>query len=109
MARMEFRDRRAELFGRTKDLQALVSRAGHQGITAVVGRPQMGKSWLLTELARLLSTDFNRPYCVGFTSSSGQTPDLLLRAVVDLYTRWLSDSTYVEQAKIVWEQQKTGL
>jgi hypothetical protein len=104
----EFPNRSSFLFGRNPDLLYLSRRAENKGVTAVVGRAQMGKSWLLTELARKLSA---RPsqYVVGFTESLGETPDLLLRAVVDLYTRWLADSTYWEQAKVAWQQQKQDM
>lgn len=104
-----FPDRGDRLFGRKHDLNHLVTRAKHKGITAVAGRPQMGKSWLLTELARFLSTDYEPRFQVGFTESSGQTADLLLRSVIDLYTRWLSDATYRQQARVLWEQQKGDL
>ena len=104
----EFPDRSSILFGRNPDLFHLLRRAENTGITAVAGRAQMGKSWLLTELARRLSAPPSR-YVLGFTESLGETPDLLLRAVADLYTRWLSDSNYWEQARVVWQQQKKDL
>jgi hypothetical protein len=109
----EFPDRSQVSFGREPDLAYLLERSEHSGITAVTGRAQMGKSWLLTELARRLSRDvgsvhsptirFQRlldqpSYLVGFAESLGETADLLLRAVVDLYSRWLSDSSYWQQA-----------
>jgi len=117
----EFADNSKALFGREPDLAYLLERSGHRGVTAVIGRAQMGKSWLLTELARRLSRDSrpahsraiglaglsDQPSClVGFAESLGETADLLLRAVVDLYERWLSDSSYWEQAKVVYQQQK---
>jgi hypothetical protein len=34
---------------------------------------------------------------------------VLLRVVVDLYTRWLSDSSYWEQAQIVYRQNRGDL
>jgi hypothetical protein len=40
-----FPDRPERFFGRQRDLKHLVGRARHKGITAVAGRPQMGKSW----------------------------------------------------------------
>jgi hypothetical protein len=117
----EFPDRSQILFGREPDLAYLLGRSEHSGITAVIGRAQMGKSWLLTELARRLSygagpvgspaihfqTLLDRPcYLAGFAESLGETADLLLRAVVDLYSRWLSDASNWEQAQVVYEQQK---
>jgi hypothetical protein len=98
----ELPDHSQVLFGREPDLAYLLERSEQSGITAVIGRAQMGKSWLLTELARRLSheagsvhspaihfqTLLGRPlYLVGFAESLGETADLLLRAVVDLYAR----------------------
>ena len=104
-----FKDRSDRFFGREKDLQALQERVQFKGLTALVARPQMGKSWLLTELARRLAYEHNPPFAVGFAESFGQTPDLLSRAVADLYTRWLSDAGMAEQARMVWKQQKANL
>ncbi len=104
-----FPDRRERLFGRERDLEALCARVRFKGLTAVAARPQMGKSWLLAELARRLSQDHEPRHLVGFAESFGETPDLLLRTVIDLYTRWLSDAGYWQQAKMVWEQQKPNL
>ena len=59
-----FPDRRERLFGRAPDLEALCARVRFKGLTAVAARPQMGKSWLLAELARRL---------VGFSKSAGET------------------------------------
>ena len=104
-----FPDRRERLFGRERDLEALCARVRLKGLTAVAARPQMGKSWLLTELARRLSEDHEPRHLVGFAESAGETPDLLLRTVIDLYARWLSDAGYGQQARMVWEQQKPNL
>lgn len=104
----EFPNRSSILFGRNPDLSYLLGRAENKSITAVAGRAQMGKSWLLTELARRLSAPPSQ-YVVGFAESLGETTPLLLRAVMDLYTRWLSDSNYWEQAQIAWQQQKKDL
>ena len=103
-----FPDRRERLFGRERDLEALSARVRFKGLTAVAARPQMGKSWLLTELARRLSQDHERRHLVGFPVA-GETSDLLLRTVIDLYARWFSDAGYGQQARMVWEQQKPNL
>jgi hypothetical protein len=108
----ELIDRSDTIFGRAPDLDHLLQRSERPGITAVVARSQMGKSTLLMELARRLSIapppSFfgSQPRLIGFTESAGETSDIMLRGVIDLYTRWLSDSTYREQAKIIWTQQK---
>ncbi|HMH16305.1 MAG TPA: hypothetical protein VK578_24620 [Edaphobacter sp.] len=112
---MEFReliDRSDTIFGRAPDLDHLLQRSERPGITAVVARSQMGKSTLLMELARRLSHDpppsllGPQPRLIGFTESAGETSDIMLRGVIDLYTRWLSDSSYSDQARITWLQQK---
>jgi hypothetical protein len=121
--RRELPDRSEILFGREPDLAYLLARSEQRGITAVVGRAQMGKSWLLTELARQLSQNdkparspiefsslMSQPtYLVGFAESVGETADMMLRAVVDLYSEWLSDSSYREQAQVVYQQQSKDL
>ena len=144
MISKDFPDNSPFLFGREADLAHLAERISQRGITAVVGRPQMGKSWVLLELARRLSgkncgrekeavarvsswkrlgellglspppqADATRAdvaegprYLVGYYESMGETPDLILRAVSDLYTRWLTTSSYMDQARIVYHQQK---
>ncbi|SCY32615.1 hypothetical protein SAMN05216420_104255, partial [Nitrosospira sp. Nl5] len=103
-----FPDRRGSLFGRTPDLSHLLDRAGRKGMTAVVARAQMGKTWLLEQLAQELGEE---PYrcLVGYFEDHGEGGDALLRAVSDLYTRWLSDASYRQQAKMVWKQQRNDL
>lgn len=49
-----FLDRRQIMFGRKPDLEIILSRAKQKGFTAVVGRPKMGKTWLLQEVGRQL-------------------------------------------------------
>ena len=105
----EFRDRRDRLFGRKDDVSALTERLQIKGLTAVAARPLMGKSWLLEELARHIAVDRKPRALVGIAESSGEGADLLLRAVVDLYARWLSDSDFLEQARMTWDQQKPNL
>ena len=103
-----FPDRRDITFGRGPDLSHLLDRAQYKGMTAVVARAQMGKTWLLQQLARDLSEE-PYDYLVGYFETHGEGSDALLRAVSDLYTRWLSDATYLQQARMVWEQQQDGL
>jgi hypothetical protein len=49
-----FPDRRERLFGRMADIHRFTDRARQPGLTAVAARPLMGKTWTLTEVARLL-------------------------------------------------------
>lgn len=102
-----FPDRTDALFGRDGDLAFLEERAGLKGITAVVGRAQMGKSWLLKEAARRLSLDPHK-HLVGFTEAAEPT-DLFRQAAADLYARWLSDSSLPEQAQMILKQQQKDI
>ncbi len=102
---MEFPDRQSELFGREVSLEHLVVRAGGRGLTAVTGRPKMGKTWLLEELSRTLSLEHG--FLVGYAECMGETADLMLRAVADLYTRWLADASNWQQAKSLWRRHKS--
>jgi len=99
-----FQDRRGTLFGRNRDLIYLTERAELKGVTAVVGRAEMGKSWVLTEAARRLS-EGSKQYLVGFSEASGPT-DLFRQTVSDLYSRWLTNSTWPQQAQMIWRQQE---
>ncbi len=107
----ELKDRRKELFGRSGHIAALVKRAGSKGLTAVAARPLMGKTWTLQELGRTLWEEHG--YLVGYHECTGPTTDLFLRAVADLYARWLASATYRKQAKSLWRRHKgsaiTGL
>jgi hypothetical protein len=108
-------------FGREADITKLYERVKRRGITAVVGRPMMGKSRLLAEFASQLDSDsklqsrrtflipgimLSNCYLVGFFQTAGESSDVLLRAVENLYTRWLSNLEFSKQAQIVWRQQK---
>jgi hypothetical protein len=94
------------LFGREADLARLLQRTQRYGLTAIVGPPQIGKSWLLMELAYRLDRDVSPRSLVGFKPSPEGANDPLLQVVSDLYQRWLADARAWEQLSAVWEQQK---
>ena len=115
----EFIDKSGFIFGRDADIAFLLARTRMRGVTAVLARAQMGKSWLLTEVARrLLSEGWPEtsvdsplslrglPPLVGVVESQGESADMLPRAVQDLYTRWLANARYSDQALVAVEQQK---
>jgi hypothetical protein len=108
MAILEIKDRTDRLFGRDTDLRVLRDRANRTGLTAIVGPPQIGKSWLLMELARRL-VESDARFCVGFTRSPRGAPDPLLQVVSDLYQRWLADARAWRQLDAAWKQQKDRL
>ena len=108
MAPFELADRTERLFGRAGDAERLCTRVRHTGLTAIVGRPMMGKSWLLEEVARQLAADIAPYHLVGFSRSYGN-PDSLLRAVSDLYQRWLADDRGWQTVRMAWTQQKDRL
>jgi hypothetical protein len=109
MTAVPLENRTDRLFGRDADLQRLLQRTQSTGLTGVVGQPQIGKSWLLMELARRLDRETDPRCLVGFTRSPHGARDPLLQVVSDLYQRWLADAGGWEQLKAVWEQQKGGL
>jgi hypothetical protein len=63
-------DRTYRLFGREAAVATLRQRTRRVGLTAVVGPPQIGKSWLLMETARQLDREVEPRCLVGFTRSS---------------------------------------
>lgn len=101
---LSFPKRAKYLFGREPDIIHLLNRAQAPGLTAVVGPPRMGKTWLLEEVARRLTTDAG--CLVGYHESKSTSADLFLRTVVDLYTRWLADAGMREQAHAMWKKHK---
>jgi hypothetical protein len=105
------------MFGRAGDLETLCARALDRGITFVTGRPKMGKTWVLQELGRSLTYDQKRrssgqsKYLVGYHECL-EGEDNILRVVSDLYTRWLSEADYAQQARQLWQSsqgQRTGI
>ena len=90
-------------------MERLLQRTRRTGLTAIVGAPQIGKSWLLMELARRLDRETDPRCLVGFTLSPHGAPDPLLQVVSDLYQRWLADASDRQQIEMVWDQQKDRL
>ena len=103
----ELPDRRHELFGRKRDIRKLLARAGKKGITALVARPQMGKTWTLLEVARTL--DSEGQYLIGYHESKGSEQSHLLYAAQDLYDRWLEQASYTDQFKKLWDDHRKNL
>jgi hypothetical protein len=69
MAAFPLENRTDRLFGRAGDLEQLLQRTRRTGLTAIVGQPQIGKSWLLMETARRLDREAEPHFLVGFTRS----------------------------------------
>ena len=109
MAAYELENRIDRLFGRAAELERLLQRARQTGLTAIIGQPQIGKSWLLMELARRLDREADPRFLVGFTRSPKGAPDPLLQVVSDLYQRWLADAGARQQLEAAWEQQRDKL
>lgn len=102
-----FPDRTDRLFGREADIQFLSDRAGISGMTTVVARPLMGKTWTLMEVARRLTDEGQ--YLVGYHESTAAENSHLLYTVSNLYSRWLSDSSMRAQAISLWQRHKHDL
>lgn len=101
-----FPDRSEQLFGREVAVGYLVDRARRSGLTALTGRPLMGKTWILTETARRLSES---GWLVGYHEFKGSETSHLLYVVCDLYARWLAQSDLLEQANSLWRRHKDSL
>ena len=80
--RQDFPDRRAYMFGRGPDVDYILSRVKSKGLSAIVARPKMGKTWLLEEVGRRLT---EIEYLVGYHECLGE-PDQMLRVVSDLFS-----------------------
>ncbi len=102
-----FLDQRDRLFGREPAIAFLRDRAARPGLTSIVARPLMGKTWTLVETAR---REVDGGAClVGYHESKGAEGSHLLYAVADLYAAWLSDSTMRAQAVSLWQRHKPDL
>lgn len=100
------------MFGRKGDLAKLQDRAKSKGVTFLAARPQQGKTRLLEELLdsfRYPPPDTPVTALVGFAQSTRQEPDLLLRALEDLYIHWLANATFVAQARKLWMSRESSL
>lgn len=96
-------DLRDHLFGREGDINHLQVRSHRNGLTVIRARPMMGKTSAINEVGRRL---IEEGALVGYHESTGAEASLLLRAVSDLYTRWLSDASMLQQALSLWERHK---
>lgn len=105
MSATNFRDRREAFFGREQDVEYLLGRVVSPGLTAIVGRPKLGKTWLLEEVGRRTQEDS----IVGYHESTGQTSDILLRVISDAYVRWLSFAGFIDQARSLRERHRDDL
>jgi tetratricopeptide (TPR) repeat protein len=105
--KVPFDNRSEQIFGREADLQWLFRRADSPGLTVIAGRPLMGKSWMLLELARRLTEQGS--HVIGYHEYKGGETSHLLYAVANLYENWLSDSTMLQQAVSLWQQHKVEL
>jgi hypothetical protein len=102
-----FPDRRWRLFARDGDIDKLVARAYEPGLTAVFAPARMGKTWIMEEVARRLSAP-EQGFVVGYHEAMGGSSHLLY-TVSDLYTRWLPNSSYLDQARTLWDLHQNEL
>jgi lipoprotein NlpI len=102
------------LFGRQDDLIRVLQRVEHPGVTFVCALPAQGKTRLLVEIRdRLINSSYptgqGRSMLVGYDEAAQETTNTLLRALKDLYLRWLGNASYMQQAKKVWKDQRGHL
>ena len=106
--------RQKPLFGRSSELDVLLKNIDRPGLTVVEALPGQGKTRLLEELCDVVgkgkdSRIKNTKYLIGYREAAAADRDLLRKALQDLYVRWLSNASYVEQAKKIWESNKRDL
>ncbi len=94
------------MFGRQQFLDKVRERVQTTGMTAVLGRSQSGKTTLLRHLREDLKN--HDGVLVGYSQSTGE-PNLMLRSLKDLYTSWLANSSYIDQAKLLWKKNKDSI
>ncbi|MGK0438740.1 MAG: hypothetical protein ACJATK_001691 [Paracoccaceae bacterium] len=100
----DLKDRRYKLFGREPDVKHLSGCALESGVTAILARPKMGKTWTLNEVARRLDSE---GHLVGYYQAGGAENNIILYVLLDAYTRWLTtSSSYRQQAEVVFKQNK---
>ncbi|HEY4989355.1 MAG TPA: hypothetical protein VII09_06075, partial [Opitutaceae bacterium] len=96
------------LFGRKDDIDYLLGRVGTPGVTFVVAGAKMGKSWLLLDVAQRLTErpkDSDPLFLVGYHECK-QGEDQFQYTLQDLYARWLENASYLEEAKMAWNEHK---
>ncbi|MCP4745662.1 MAG: hypothetical protein GY874_05895, partial [Desulfobacteraceae bacterium] len=103
----KFQDQKDNLFGRDKDIEFLMDRIKEKGLTAVEGRPKMGKTRLLEQVGWQLENQ--EQYLVGYHEAKGESDDHLLRTVQDLYRRWLCSASLYRQAESIFKRHKDVL
>jgi ribulose bisphosphate carboxylase small subunit len=101
-------------FGRHSDLKRILQRVEHPGVTFICALPAQGKTRLLVEIRDVLvsssyATGDGGGVLVGYDEAAQETSNTLLRALKDLYMRWLSNASYAQQAKKVWKDQRGHL
>lgn len=100
----DLKDRRYKLFGREPDVKHLSGCALESGVTAILARPKMGKTWTLNEVARRLDSE---GHLVGYYQAGGAENNIILYVLLDAYTRWLTtSSSFRQQAEVVFKQNK---
>jgi hypothetical protein len=62
----------------------------------------MGKTTLVQQTLSQLDSS---AAMVGWSESTGERADLLLRAIENLYSRWLADATYRQQIAMLWRRR----
>ncbi len=102
------------LFGRTKELDSLLKRIEKPGLTVLADLPGQGKTRLLEELCDIIATPDHprlndQKYLVGYRESATADRDPLQNALQDLYQRWLSNASYLTQAKKIWADNQNDL
>ncbi|QKK08733.1 MAG: ATP-binding protein [Planctomycetota bacterium] len=90
--------------GRTEELKALESRCARPGLTIVKGPPKIGKTTLLKEFVKRSRAGGHRQIGMGEAAEAGG--DVLLRAIKDAYSHWLSEDGARAELQSIHAQMK---
>ena len=100
---------KSPIFGRGKDLEYLIQRIQHPGVTFVSARPQQGKTRLFEELVDVLrSPDQGQPtHWVGYCEAErGVDIDITRFALENVYQDWCHHSSFQQQGRMLWQQHR---
>lgn len=98
-----FKDRRDMMVGWENNFVDLKRDVDKHVVTAYIGAPNSGKTWMLEELARKYSTDTKSRYLVGYHEANGQEASHFESAVERLYDTWLKTADWAQQVRMIKE------
>ncbi|MEM1109395.1 MAG: hypothetical protein AAGH99_11985 [Planctomycetota bacterium] len=102
---MPLDNHQGEMFGRRADITKLTEKAQSPGFTAVVARPQAGKTWTLHAIGHGLAQQGS---LVGYHEITAEQEPIKY-ALIDLYTRWLASASFLKQGQSLLKRHQNRL